>query len=440
MTLDTVRGAQSRSFREAASSWGSTLKSYFWMQRQTTSCTSNLKDVELGRFFYHFVSVGALAGGVCMVSLAVFHTVSLSMGLVAIPCALTFLGVTYYKESRDFESDEAIQKLHAKASLMSLESIVQTYGWNDMLRLGILSTDEFASKYRAHIKGKCLNDVIHHYEKTMLQLTRCTSRFQYYVPLPKEHAALWREETASIHCEQIFKTYPLEKLQKYSLVDAREIECIKKLKRDYDEIKAQHDQKISQIEQKFKTDTKSHNENFERECLRVSQIYRDHSVVKELQGFEMHYTKERLKIQEQQSKSISEARSRFDRTLVTSLSGPVREYSRLSAADKVIYDRCKQAFQRDEAEARGIAYQRIDEINKQRHDRLLFLNAEESRLKRERTQAEEVAKKRYEEGIRGFVQQKEASMKPIESCLQETAGDCDRRYRAYLRISSKNYS
>lgn len=437
MTMDAIDG--NRSFWDTVSSWGSTIKSSFWSQRQTTSCTSNLKDAELARFFYHFVGMGALAGGAGFASLAAFHAVSLPLGLLALPCALTSLGVYYYKESQDFESRDAIKKLHNKASLMSLESIVQTYGWNDMLRLGILSPEDFANKYRAHIKGKGLNEVMNQYEKTELQLSRCSAPFfHYHIPRPKEHAALWREETASIDCEQIFRTYPLEKLQKYSLVESGELECIKILKSDYDEIKAQHDQKISQIGQKFLEDTATHKGNFDREYERAAQVYREHPVVKELQSFEMHYTKELLKIQELQNKSISEARVRFNNALASSLSGPVQDYSRLTPADKAIYDRCKQVFQRDEAAAQQIANQQIAKMNQQRHDRLMSLNTEESRLKRERTQAQEAAKRHYDEAIRGFVQQKEAALRPIESSLQATAADCDRRYRAYLRIS-KNH-
>lgn len=437
MSINVVGGSDSSTLLKEGSSWKETFKSYFWDSRKKVNSTYNLENAELTRFFNRLLSATVISGGVCIASLALFEVIAWPVGLVVLPCALTSMGLNLYNNQIvDFESPYELDKLQNKASKMSLNEVIQTYGWSDMLRLGILSPDQFSSKYRMCVRNKNLNDVISYYEKTLRHVSQCSSpKYNYQVPLPREFAMLWRQETAHINSEKIFQTYPLEKLEKYSLVDQGELSCIKNLKRDYDVIKIQHDQKISQIEQEFLSNTVVQKNNFDLESARAMQIYNDNTIVKELQGFEMFYAKERLKIQEQQNKSIGDARSKFDNGLSSSIGGNYRDFARLTPAHKEIYGRFLREFQQSESLAQQAAYKQIDRMNKQRNDRLQYLHAEEARLNQERTQSLVAAKNRYDESIREFVQKKEVSLRPIQYSLNSAANDCDGRYRAYLRIS-----
>lgn len=420
------------------SSWGRTFKSYFWDSRQKADGTSNLENAELTRLFRRLLSAGLATGGIGIATFATFGVVSWSVGLLAIPCALSSAGLNFYdNQVRDYESPYELEKLQNKASKLSLEEVIQIYGWSDMLRLGILGPDEFSNKYRMHLKGKSLNEVIHYYEKTLRHLSQCSShKFSYQVPRPRESMSLWHKETAVLSCEQIFQSYPVEKLEKYSLVEHGELNCIKKLKVSYDAIKMQYDQKIAQIEQEFLTSTVGHKTAFEIESARIAQVYNTHAVVRELQGIEMHYTKERLKVQERQNQTISEAKVRFDNALIYAFGNNHPDYARLTPASKAIYDKHQREFQQAEALARQIAHQHIDQINRLRHERLQHLHTEEARVRQERIQSLAAAKSHYDASIGEFFQRKQAALQPIQSALSVTAGDCDSRYRAYLRMNA----
>ena len=263
----------------------------------------------------------------------------------------------------------------------------------------------------------------------MRHISECSShKFNYQVPRPRESSVLWRQETASMNCGQIFASYPFEKLEKYSLVECGELNCIKNLKRDYDAIKMQHAQRIEQIEQEFLASSAGHKNTFDVESARAAEGYNNHAVVRELQNIEMHYTKERLRVQDQQNKSISEARSRFDNALLSAIGSNHRDYARLTPAHKAIYDQKLRDFQQAESSARQTAYQQIDQINRLRNDRLQYLHTEEARVRQERTQSLAAAKGRYDASIGAFVQRKQAALQPIQSALSNAADDCDARY------------
>lgn len=437
MSIKAVNESVSYSPPCAVSSWGQSLKSYFWGSKLTVDNTSSLENAELTRFFNRLLSAGVVGSGVCIASLALFEVIAWPVGFLVIPCALTSMGLNLYNSQvSDFESPYELEQLQNKASKMSLNEVIQTYGWSDMLRLGILSPDQFSNKYRQHLKGKSLIEVINYYEKTLCHVSQCSSpKYSYRVPHPREFAALWRQETVHINCEQIFQRYPLEKLEKYSLIGQGELNCIKNLKGDYDAIKMQHDQKIFQIEQEFLSSIVIQKRTYETECLNAEQVYNNSAFIRELHGIEMYYAKERLKVQEQQNKSVAEARSRFNNSLICSIGGNYHDYARLTPAKKAIYDQCMREFKHAESTAHQTAYRQIDQINKQRNDRLQYLHTEEARLKQVRIQSIGNAKVRYDESIREFLQKKEVSLKPIQAALNSTADDCDGRYRAYLRIS-----
>ena len=154
----------------------------------------------------------------------------------------------------DYENPDELEKFRSEAKQMSLESVVQAYGWNDMLRFGILTPDQFAQKYRKQLQGMNLVEIIAHYEKTLRHIAHCSLvKFEYQVPSPRESARQWREGTALKTFEQIIQTYPLDKLEQHAIIEYGELSTIKNLKREYEAIKAQCDQQLPKLRRNFKT-------------------------------------------------------------------------------------------------------------------------------------------------------------------------------------------
>ncbi len=424
-------------YQSAATNNGRGAKNEFWEPRRVVNTSGGLSNAEYTRFCSRLISVGLAGGSLTAISLSAFSVVAWPVGLyIGLPCALAALGSTVYSlQLNDYENPEELENFRKQARQMSLEKVMQTYGWNDVLRLGILTPDSFADKYRSAVKDKSLVDVINYYEKTLGRIASARPlKFDFQVPRPSESSRRWREETANKTFQQIIETYPLDKLEKYRIVEQGELNCINNLKRDYLAIKNQHDQRVTQIETEFHLNTRTNRQAYEAECARAEQIYNSNNAVKELQGLELHYTKERQAVQQRQNQAKTEARARFDREVAVLTNGGSIPYAKLSEADKARYNQLRNEQQLACDSADAIVRSQIDQINSRRSSRLIQLNSEGTQAKNVKTQMVEAAKGLFERDIAGFQQSKENRLRPLVESLQSSARDFNGRYRAYLNL------
>lgn len=407
----------------------------FWKTRLAANGSCGMTNVEITRLCTRLSAVGLAVAGIGSVSLAALGLVAWPIGFVAIPCALAAAGLVWYSvQFNDYENPDELEKFRNDAARMGLESVMQTYGWNDVLRFGILSPESFAQKYRQHLQGKTLIQVMDAFENALRRISQCPSpRFDFQVPHPRESARLWRSETATKTFEEILQTYPLEKLEKYSLVEAGELNCLKSLKREYDVIKANRDQRVAQVEREFQASTVEPKRVYDQECARADQVYNNNYAVRELQGFELIYARERQTVQEQQNRSKREARERFERAVARITDNGNVAYSALQPTEKGLYDQQQMELQHAESQADLAARLQIQNIDQRRHGRLILLNTEEARVRQERAGSIENAKRVYDAAVVLQRQRKEHNLGPIESSFRSSASDFNGRYRAYLR-------
>lgn len=413
------------------------VKSEFWEPRRVVKSRGGLSNSEYMRFCSRLLSFGLIGGSITAVSLSAFSVVAWPIGLyVGLPCALAAYGSTWYSlQIGDYENPEELENFRKLARQMNLEKVMQTYGWNDVLRLGILTPDSFADKYRSAVKDKCLVDVINYYEKTLGRVSSCRPlKFDFKVPRPSESSKRWREETSAISFEKIIETYPLDKLEKYRIIEQGEINCINNLKCDYYDIKKQYEERVLQIESEFQLNTMANRRIYEAECAKAEQIYSSNDAVKELQGLELRYTKERQAVQNQQNQAKTEARAHFDREVASFTNGGSIPYDKLSQADKSRYERLRKEQQLALDLADTIVRSRIDQINVRRSSRLIHLNLGEVQAKKIRAQMIEAAKGQFDRDIYAHQQKKETLLGPIVNSFRSSAKDFNGRYRAYLHL------
>ena len=167
----------------------------------------------------------------------------------------------------------------------------------------------------------------------------------------------------------------------------------------------------------------------------ADQMYNDNSAVKELQGFDFRYARERQAVHEQQNRSKVEARARFDRAVAPLTNHGLISYGNLAALDKARYDVLKVELELDENRANSAACLQIEQINRQSHERRILLNSEEVRVKNLRVHLIEEAKRRYDADVNGNRLRKEERIRPIEASFSSSANDFNGRYRAYLRLT-----
>lgn len=302
------------------------------------------------------------------------------------------------------------------------------------MSLGILTPDLFAHKYNQEIEKKSLLEIIDYYEKTLRSISQYPyAKYHFQVPTPRYSAAKWKTETSFMQFSKIADTYPLEKLQRYSLVEAGELKYLKSIKLEYDAVKEQRDQKAHAIEREFESSTLEPKRLYDEHCRNAEKIYAEQPVVKELQGFELGYAKERQQAQDQQGKAKAAARVRFDLAVEPLTHKGRVSYKKLPPLDKARYDQWRTELQTAENQADFTAREQIEHINARRQQRLAYLNGEKERLGSDRKWFHGEARGRYEASVSVPKQQKMEKLKVIDDALNFSDEVFTGRYRAYLK-------
>ena len=236
--------------------------------------------------------------------------------------------------------------------------------------------------------------------------------------------------------EQIIGTYPLDKLQKYAILDSGELRCIQELKGVYEVIKAAYDAKVARLEQEFQGWTVDQNRTYGQRCAYAHLLYRNHAAVRELQDFEFIYTRERQQALELQSRSKGEARQRFDSAVALLTDHGRIAYSELPEFQRIRYEHQLQVLQCAQSLADASASECIGQIDARRVQRLGELNAEERRAKEVLQASLTEAKALYDAAVAPQLTQKRARLDPIESSFRSSASDFNGRYRSWLRAAA----
>jgi hypothetical protein len=396
---------------------------------------SGLPSHQVSRVALRALGVAGIACGVAFLYLSGVGIVAGSIALASLPCALLSAG-SFWASNQFYNSDVAsgIERMRSQASRMSLQMVILTFGWDDLLQQGILTSEQFAQKYTQELHGKDLVQIIEFYEKTLRRISECIApKFDYRIPTPMHSARQWRSETAPFSFKQIINKYPLDQLEKYSILEAGEAQCLKSLNREYQVCKNERNNKAGEIEREFAVNTQQYKQELDRLTTDANHRYDGNSAIRELQAFELNYARERQQIQDQLAKSKADARAHFDRSIAPFTQNGQIPYKNLPATDKAKYDPLLVALQAAEREAEKTAKEQIDQCNHRRHERLTYLNREKDRLSHERQCAIDWARRQYEREVAAHLQKKEGSLQQFDNELEAMEKTFDSRYRAYLR-------
>jgi hypothetical protein len=432
MSVNSVfqRNSDGGSVPRAIETSKSTTKNDLW---QNSCC--GLTTTEITRLCLRLLGIGTTGAGISVAVAAASGMITWPLGLLAIPCLLGATGAVWYSfQLNDYENPEELAKFRDDASKMSLDQVMQAHGWSHVLRWGIITAEQFTSKYRQQMRGKNLVQIIDAYENGARHLSQCPySRFDYQIPTPSEWKGQWRKETAAKAFDEIIQTYPLDKLEKYNLLEVGELQRLKNLKRDYDGIKGNYDTQVAQIEREFQNNTQTYLHSYQTESARETQVYHDHWAVRRLKIFELDYNRERQTVQGTLNSRKNEARNRFNRSVATMTNNGQILYDKLTSRDKILYDQQNQELQISIMQADNESRVQIANIDSRFIEERSRLGAEESRVKGERIRKIDESKGRYDTAVSEHRQHKERRMVPIETAFRSSMSDLNSRYRAYLR-------
>lgn len=407
----------------------------FWGARTTQRGFAGLTTAELTRLSMRLLSMATGVGGIGVVAAAILGAVAWPIGLIAIPCALCSVGALWYSfQFDDYENPEELTKLRQETGQLSFEQVMQTHGWNNVLRWGILTADQFSDKYRQHMRGKNLVEIIDAHENTQRHLSLCPyQRYEYQVPSPAEWRGKWRSETAAKTLEEIIETYPLDKLKSFNLVEMGEMHRIEDLKRVYADVKANFDSASARIEREFQGNTDIYQREYQSDSASIEREYCNNCGVHRLQVFELEYLRERQTVQDAANRRRSEARERFERAIAAITNNGQTAYTKLLPREKALYDQKNNELQISISQTDNDASAQIAAIDARCIGEKARLNAEEARAKALRDQKLTAAKTRYDLSVGNYRQHKERQMAPVTATFRSAVNDLNGRYRAYLR-------
>jgi hypothetical protein len=425
----------SNSFQQTITNTDHVINSGFWQAKMTQNGFCGMTTTEATRFSLRLLGMGSAGACVTAITATVLGATTWPIGLLSIPCALGAAGAIWYSfQLDDYENSEELAKFRDDASRMNLEQVMQVYGWNHVLQWGIITAEQFTDKYRQQMRGKNLVEIIDSYESAIRHLTQCHyCRFDYQIPIPAEWKGQWRGEVATKTFEQIIQTYPLDKLEKYNLLEVGELCCIKNLKHDYDGIQGNYNTQIAQIEGEFQRNTELYQCTYQSECSQADQSYNENVTVRRLKDFELDYVRQRQMVHETANRHKNEARDLFNRSVAALTNHGEISYDRLSGGDKLFYDKQNNELQISILQADNEAQTQISHIDRLCIEERTRLHTEEQRIRNERIRITDEAKRRYDTAVSSHFQNKQQRLAPIELRFRSAVEDINGRYHAYLR-------
>ncbi len=405
-------------------------------QNRSVQHGNGLTKAESMRLYLRLFGAGAIGTGLGVMTLTWLSIITGPVTWVCMPLFLAAGGAIWYSTKfDDYENPEELEKYRNDAMQMNLEQIVHNYGWNNVLQWGILSQDLFIRKYREQVKGKDLASIIDYYEKVSEHLAQVPyPRFAYTIPSPFDWRNQWRRETKGKTFEQIMNLYSLEKLEKYGLLEAGELNCLKELKKDLEGIKQEHDQKVAVVETEFANNTKDFWIPYNAVCIQEREKYNSNAAVKGLQEFDLKYMRQRENFQNQANDRKTQARAQFDQAVSQLTNNGKETYSKLKASDKAIYDQKNRELQLAIAQADNDVLQQINSIDQQCIRERTTLNAEEVRIRAERDNAVLQAKQKYDSDVASHEAHKQTRLNPLNEAWRKSINNINDRYLSYLRI------
>jgi hypothetical protein len=394
-----------------------------------------LTGVEAQRAALRVLGIIAVGAGMALVSLAVIGTVVPQVALIAIPCALFAMGTLGYSATlNDYENPEELERFQRDAARMSLESVVSTHGWKNVLRWGILSQDQFATKFRQHLQDKNLVQIMDYYENVTRQIAEAPYvRYDYQIPNPREYRGQWRTETATITFEELIQRYSLDKLERYGIVETGEMHSLRDLSRDYEAIRINYTTRVAQVEREFAAITEGFRRTREATSAAANQLYNGNWAVTQLNNIETRNVREREAVLNGAQRRKDEAQGRYNRCIMSLTNNGQIPYERLSPREQGVYNQQNVELQVARATADNEARQQIAHINTRYVIERSSLNAEESRVRNERNQLLRAAQETYDRDIAPHNQRRINTLQPIEAAFRSSVNDINGRYRAYLR-------
>lgn len=401
------------------------IQNEFWRSRAIQNGYFG-RTSEMNRLVFRMIGIGALSAGTACIAFEVTW-------LLSVPCLLAALGAICY--SRTFgEDSEVLERFRHAARRMSLDQIVHAYGWTSLLQWGILTPDQFTQKYRQHLQSKDLKAIIHYYERVSALISQTPNpRFVYHIPTPHEWRGKWREETQNLTFEQIFRDYPLEKLEFYNLLEINELNHVKILKRDYDRVKSHCEEQLASIEEEFQNNTRAFRQAYTASVTQAHQQYNDHLAVRGLQSLDLDYSRERQTTQNQLAIQKNQARTRFIQAIATFMD-PRTSYERLQPFQKQLYDHHKNVLRQTEIQIENEGRAQIAAIDAWSINSRIQFNSHQAQARVERDQLLAEAQVQYEAQIAHHQAHRSLQSQPIRDAFHSSVNDLNERYRCYLRI------
>lgn len=332
-----------------------------------------------------FVSAGTLMG------LGAAGVVSLPISAISIPL-LAAAGLLLWKSSQivDYEDMNVLRQLREEASGLPLSQILEKHPIKDIFQYGIIFPEEFPLLYREKVKDMDLNQVFSFYESTCREYSAIKDPlFTYEIPHPRECQYKWKNETQSKKCDEILKTYSLEKLEKYEILQMLdpELYLLKNLNKQYLSERDRYNSRARRIQQNFEDSTARERVHMHEWNNQAQNEYDNHWAHQQLSQLENEYFLEIKRLENFKIQLTEEAQKkcdavRFDLThggIVDEKDLPEFDRALLKNAEKDLEMNCIRIERNCQAEIRD-ASSRYDTLREESRRELKTASLKRDRL------------------------------------------------------------
>jgi|GEM_PF-6073202 len=405
----------------------------FWKSNPGHSANLGENEAKVNSVAYRVI--GGLAAAMAAAILILGACSIVVVGhTVIIPLCILVSAFSFWR-ARSMEKEEEACQLETtrkEVKYLPLPQIANRYTWNEIFGWGILTADEFADAYRAHVKSLPILQVCAYYEKMVQRLEDCPRpKYTYSIPVPSEFRDKWYTETQNKTLEEIIQKYPLDTLKKHNIIIGEEWSSLLELKSLYEQADNQRQAAIKALDESRFPELQSSQIALEQANRKIDQEYENHPTVKRLKVIDSEWRDSQAEIR---NRCILKKEQAFTPCAGFLENRGITNYKKLKTQDRFQYEALHQQYLLSADRIEKAAQGELLKLDEQYGQEKEHLSSEVHRQQQRREANKSHATQANPCLIGSRQRDRQASIRPIQERFRKIVEDLNARYAVRQRV------
>jgi hypothetical protein len=431
--MSSVSGLTNNTPIPLARQWTNESFISFWKRNSTHYANLGESDAKVHSVAYRVIgglfaamAVSVLILGACSIAVA-GHTVIIPLSILV--SVFSFWRAMSIEKDQEASQLELIQK---DVKYLPLPQIARRYSWSEIFGWGILTQDEFADAFRAHIKTLPILKMCAYYEKIVQRLEDCPRpKYTYSIPLPSEFRDKWYTETQNKTLEEIIQQYPLEILKKHNIISGEEGCTLQGLKSLYEQAENQRQAAIKALDERSFPELRSSQITLQQAHRKIDQEYENHPAVKRLKVIDSEWGDCQAEIR---NRCVLKKEQAFTQCARFLEKRGVTHYKSLNTQDGFQYEALHQQYLLSADQIEKTAQDELLKVNEQYGQEKEYLSSEVHQLRQRREANKSRAAEANPSLIGSRQRDRQVSLLPIQERFRKIVIDLNAQYIAHRSI------